>query len=301
MNGMDERVNYRNNDSITNEVFDRVKDLEKKMLARAKGSNSKAQEMTIQSSESFQTQLSLPFWPEAVRAVPNSILRSAIFGVSKLRATGRNRTLIASNSDLEIRFSGEEFNQTDLDVFQGLLQIGMREPLGGSIEFSLSTFLSSLGRNTGSSQKKELRKELIRLMGGVVEIKWMREQKTFMGSLIQKIFIDEITGKHRVMFDRDLIMLFECGHSYIDHQQRLQLGQHSLAKWMHGFYSSHRKPHPYKIETLRVLCGSTAVPKEFKRLLARALAKLVTTGAIENWQIEPLSDLVRVTKKLTSK
>jgi hypothetical protein len=276
--------------------------LEKAMLAKGGGSTRQAKEKPMPSkSASIQTQLHFPFWPDPVRAVPNSILRSALFGISKIRATGRNRTLIASNADLEIRFSGDEFNQTDLDVFQGLLHIAMREPLGASVEFGLSSFLSALGRNVGSSQKNELRKELVRLMGGVVEIKWMKEQKTFMGSLIQKIFIDEITGKHKVVFDRDLIMLFDRGHSYVDHQQRLQLGQHSLAKWLHGFYSSHANPYPYKIETVHVLCGSTATAKEFKRLLVRALDKLAVVGAIECWQIEPFSNLVRVRKKTNLK
>ena len=282
---------YRNNASISNKLIDDLKKFVEEKLEAADCVDEKASIQCIS-----QPQLTLPFWPVAVRAVPNSILRSALFGVSKIRATGRNRVLIATNSNFEIRFTGTEFNQTDLDVFQGLLHIGMREPLGGSVEFDLSSFLSGLGRNTGSSQKNKLRKELARLMGGVVEIKWMKGQKTFMGSLVQKIFIDEVTDIHKVVFDRDLILLFDRGHSYIDQQQRLQLGQHSLAKWLHGFYSSHANPYPYKLETVQELCGSTATAKEFKRLLVRALDKLKAIGAIESWQIESISNLVRVRK-----
>ena len=29
-----------------------------------------------------------------------------------------------------------------------------------------------------------------------------------------------------------------------------------LAQWLHGFYASHAKPFPIKIETLHRLCGS---------------------------------------------
>lgn len=37
---------------------------------------------------------------------------------------------------------------------------------------------------------------------------------------------------------------------------RHALDGHQLAQWLHGFYASHAKPFPIKIETLHRLCGS---------------------------------------------
>ena len=45
-----------------------------------------------------------------------------------------------------------------------------------------------------------------------------------------------------------------------------------LAQWLHGFYASHAKPYPVKVETLHKLCGSEAtLLSDFKKDLRRNL------------------------------
>jgi hypothetical protein len=39
---------------------------------------------------------------------------------------------------------------------------------------------------------------------------------------------------------------------------RHELDGKPLAQWLHGFYASHAKPFPLKIETLHRICGSEA-------------------------------------------
>ena len=51
-------------------------------------------------------QLSLELWPDAMRGVPNAVLRGALFGVSQVRKTHKKRTLIAATENYEIRFKG---------------------------------------------------------------------------------------------------------------------------------------------------------------------------------------------------
>jgi hypothetical protein len=75
-------------------------------------------------------QLSLELWPDAVRGVPNAVLRGALFGVSQKRKTHKNRTVIAALEGYEIRFKGETFNQTDLDLWEMLLHLARLQPLG---------------------------------------------------------------------------------------------------------------------------------------------------------------------------
>lgn len=64
----------------------------------------------------------LPLWPDAVRAVPNSFLRSALFGAIR---KGRRRFIkgeqIAAVDGIEIRYTGERLDQGDLDVWEALL------------------------------------------------------------------------------------------------------------------------------------------------------------------------------------
>ena len=145
---------------------------ESRAIALAKGARAGGDEKPVKPQEN----LSLDLWADSARGVPNVLLRNALFGIAKDRATYKNRTLMASTKDVEIRFKGESFNQTDLDVFEMLLHLARLQPLGQSFEFSASEFLKALGRKTGQSQYEQLKEEMARLIGGVVEITYIEAQ-----------------------------------------------------------------------------------------------------------------------------
>lgn len=240
-------------------------------------------------------QLSLELWPDAVRGVPNSVLRGALFGVSVARTTHKKRTLIAALDNYEIRFKGETFNQTDLDTLQGMLHLARPHPLGTRVEFSVHSFLKELGRGTSGKEHDLFKEQIMRLVTGGIEITSLKDKQTFMGTLVHKAFRDEETGRYVVIFDEDMLQLYQTGHTLIDWEQRQALGKNNLAKWLHGFYASHAKPFPYKVETLKNLCGSTVDRLgDFRKLLLIALPQLVNVGAIKSWSIDPKTDLVEV-------
>ena len=240
-------------------------------------------------------QLHLELWPDAVRGVPNAVLRGALFGISQRRKIHKKRTVIAAVDGYEIRFKGETFNQTDLDVWETLLQLARLQPLGTKVEFTAHSLLKELGRGTGKTQHEQLKEELSRLIGGVVEITWTKEKKAFAGALVSGYFRDDETGRYVVKFNPDMAQLYGVGHTLIDWSERQALGTNSLAKWLHGFYASHAKPFPYKVETIYGLCGSTVERLgDFRKLLRTALAQLVNVGTIKSWTIDQKTDLVEV-------
>lgn len=240
-------------------------------------------------------QLSLELWPDAVRGVPNAVLRGAIFGVSQRRKTHKKRTVIASVEGYEIRFKGETFNQTDLDLWEMLLHLARLQPLDTQVEFTAHSLLKELGRGTSGKHHEELKEQLMRLIGGVVEITWTKEQKAYAGNLISGYARDDVTGRYVVRFNADTAKLYGVGNTLIDWSERQALGNNSLAKWLHGFFASHAKPFPYKVETIFNLCGSTTERLgDFRKLLRTALAQLVEVGAIKVWSIDPKTDLVEV-------
>lgn len=244
-------------------------------------------------------QMSLELWPDSVRGVPNAVLRGSLFTVSQRRSTAKRRELLAAVDGIEVRFKGERFNQTDLDVWEMLLHLARQQPLGDRVEFSAHAFLKELGRGTSGKHHEELKEEFARLLGGVVEITWTKEAKTFIGHLVEKAYRDEATQRYVVVFDSKMLSLYEGGYSHIDWQQRQALGKNNLAKWLHGFYASHAAPFPYKVETIKALCGSTnGVLRDFRRSLKAALAELVEIGAITSWEVDK-SDLVSVVKMPT--
>jgi TrfA protein len=240
-------------------------------------------------------QLALP-WPEAVRAVPNAVLRGALFSVASEREAFAKRTLIATVEGIEVRFQGTRPNQTDLDVWEMLLHLARLQPLSSEVRFTANAMLKELGRGTGKTQHEQLKDEMMRLLAGGVEITWTKDKKTFAGTLISSFFRDEDTGLYVVKFNRDFGKLYATGHTTIDWAQRKSLGRNNVAKWLHGFYSSHEQPYAYKVETLQRLCGSTATLREFRRLLRESLERLVELGTITRWEIETSTDLVSVIK-----
>mgnify|MGYP003585667558 FL=1 len=260
-------------------------------LAKARGAAAKKAEPKAPAAK----QLSLELWPDAVRGVPNAVLRGALFGVSQKRATHKKRTVIAAVDGYEIRFLGTTFNQTDLDVWETLLQLARLQPLGTKVEFTAHSILKELGRGTGKTQHEQLKEELARLGAGWTEITWVKEKKTFAGNLISSFFRDEETGRYVVKFNADMAQLYGVGHTLIDWAERQALGSNSLAKWLHGFYASHAQPFPYKAQTIQGLCGSTVERLgDFRKLLRAALAQLVAVGAIKSWSIDAKTDLVEV-------
>ena len=262
-------------------------DADKRAAAKAKRDAKKAE---------TRKQAQLPLWPEAIRAVPNAVLRGALFSVSKERETFAKRTLIASVEGIEIRYLGVRFNQLDLDLWEMLMHIGRLQPLNSKVRFSAYAMLKALGRGTGKTQHEQLKEQIARLAGGLAEITWIKEKKTFMGTLISSVFRDDDTGEYVVKFNKDFGKLYAKGYASIDWEERKSLGQNNLSKWLHGFYSSHEQPYPYKVETLQRLCGSQSPRREFRRLLKVAFERLMKLGTITSWKIDAQTDLVSVTK-----
>lgn len=238
-------------------------------------------------------QMSLDLWPEAMRGVPNAILRGALFSVSQRRAWV-DRELLASVDGIDIRFKGQRFNQTDLDLWEMLVHLARLQPLGDKVDFTANAILKALGRGIGKTQHNQLHEELVRLRAGTAEITWTKERKTFIGGLVKTAQRDDETGRYVVELDKKMLTLYETGYSHVDWGQRQALGNNNLSKWLHGFYSSHAAPYPYKVQTIKDLCGSTSKDlRDFRRMLRKSLDDLITISAIKSWEISD-RDLVSI-------
>lgn len=257
--------------------------------ARARGNGSKPAPVPTSPAQ----QMNLALWPDAVRGVPNAVLRGALFGVSNDRKMHKTRDIIAAVDGIEIRFKGEAFNQTDLDTWEMLLHLARLQPLGTKVEFQARELLRALGRAGGKTQHEQLKNEIVRLIGGVVEITWTEEKKTFGGALVHNFYRDEETQRYVVEFNPKLLELYGGGHTLIDWESRQALGRNNLAKWLQGFYSTHAKPFPMKLATLQKLCGSTEVLKNFRIKVRAALDELTRVGSLKSWEIQA-GDLVAV-------
>jgi TrfA protein len=241
----------------------------------------------------------LPLWPEPKRGAPNSFIRSALFAAiqSKDRKFMKEAVL-ASQDGITIKFTGEQLNQADLDVWETIVHLAREQPLGTVASFTAHGLLKAMGMPTGNSQHKQLHSTLLRLTACAVEV--THEGKTYFGPLIKSGAKDEVTRHYGVELNKGIIKLFgENQWTALDWQQRQELRGQPLAQALHAFYSSHRLPYAVKLQTIQAYTGSRNKQlASFKRQVRAALSELVIVGFLISFNLD--GDLVRVIRHAAS-
>lgn len=241
----------------------------------------------------------LPLWPEPKRGAPNSFIRSALFAAiqSKDRKFMKEAVL-ASQDGITIKFTGEQLNQADLDVWETIVHLAREQPLGTVASFTAHGILKAMGMPTGNSQHKQLHSTIIRLTACAVEI--THEGKTYFGPLIKSGAKDEITRHYGVELNKGIIKLFgENQWTALDWQQRQELRGQPLAQALHAFYSSHREPYAVKLQTIQAYTGSrNRQLASFRRQVRAALNELVNAGFLVAFDFD--GDLIRVVRHTAS-
>lgn len=231
----------------------------------------------------------LPLFKEAY-AVPNAILRAALFPAREVSAPRRffEKAPIFAVDGIQVTFTGQEFDQTDLDVLLGILEIGHYTPLGQSFTFSAHALLQRIGKTTGGHDHEWLHDVITRLRGGTVDIRHQRLR--FFGGFFNDGVKDKVTGQYTVSVNPKLILLFGCDMwSKIDRAQRDALGRNTTAKALHGYYSSHAKPGKHQIETLAQIAGLRAKQRAVRKrqvLKAHEAMKAPACGFLKDYTVE---------------
>ena len=255
---------------------------------RGRGDGKAAQEEPRAAAKVIQ----LPLWPETKRGAINAVLRSALFAA--VQGKGRvalDRELVAAQQGIEIRLTGWQLSQSDLDVWEQALHLARTQALGTQCHFTERGFLKALGRQPGGQNVDWLKSAIARLAGAVVEL--TQDGRTYGGTLLE-FYRDEATGRTVLEINPKLAAFYgPTQWTQIDWEQRQRLRGKPLALWLHGFYASHAAPYPLRVEYMHKLSGSqTKQVWKFKQNLTQALEELAAVGAIQAFEIR--DDLVHV-------
>ncbi len=238
----------------------------------------------------------LPDWPERTRGLPNSVIRSALFGLTQKEAVKKHEVVLASVDGISVTLvRGKSLLQHHMDVWEHCLRLAREQGTGKRILFSAHSFLGAIERSKGKSDHEWLRQVFYDLAACLVRITDGRY--SYFGTLIQGGSRDEATGQYFIEVNQKLALLYGHGQwTQINAEQRKALGKHPLAQWLHAFYSSHREPYRYKVLTIKGLCASEAGELyKFRQLLRKALARLST---MTGWHCEiDGNDCVVIVKK----
>jgi hypothetical protein len=239
----------------------------------------------------------LPLWREDRRGTPNDFLRSALFAAIQSKDRKMlDGVVLVSQKNMTVRFTGKQLNQEDLDVWEAILHLSNKIPLGTEVSLTGYSILKALKLPIGGEQRRRLEESIDRLTGCFIKLDLTEENSRYKygGSLIEKYLKNENTGHYLVVMSRELTRLFAPDDwTAINFDQRLQLRSKLLAQFLHGYYSSHAKPYPVKISTLRELSGSVnKQPASFKRQVKTALDTLTKIGFLEGYSVD--DDVVTV-------
>jgi hypothetical protein len=236
-------------------------------------------------------QLPLCFEPSS-RATPNSFIRSALFSAIQSKDRVRMENVdIESQDGIVVNYSGMQLNQEDLTLWETLVH-SSKGKAGTLVILSAHSLLKAMRLNTGGDEHKRLHQGIKRLVNATVEI--THNGNNYVGNLLRESLKDENTGYYAIELNPKLIALFgDSMWTHLDWELRLSLRRKPLAQALHAYYSSHRKPFPVKLETLRKLTGSrNSQVASFRRHCDAALKCLKERGFFKDFQIK--DDLVSV-------
>lgn len=242
----------------------------------------------------------LPLWPEPVRAVPNGFLRSALFGaIAKGRRRYINGEDLAAVDGVTIRYKGERLDQGDLDVWESVLHAVRLQELGSQCRVTSYALLKLMGKTDTGKNRATLHTRIERLVANAVTVKQGRY--TYIGGLIRFAAKDEETQEWVIELDEKLRPLF-AGDQFtqVEWAVRHALDGQQLAQWLHGFYASHAKPFPLRMETLLKLSGGeNENPRSAQQKLRKALDAVAEASAThgEGFSYDIRGDLVHIEKR----
>ena len=233
--------------------------------------------------------IQLQFWGEDYRAAPNAIFRSALF--PSINPKQKEKRPFLKNEDifcvagLKIFFTGEQFDQSDLDVYLEILNMARPFPLGTPITFSAHALLKALGLTTGGENHARLHEVLIRLCGGVVDA--TDHGKRYFGQLLHGGIRDELTQSYTIKINPDFAILFGFGmFAKLDIEKRRALGRNNTAKSFYGYYATHINPTAHNIETLANLAGlSNSNKRQTKAAVIKAHEVMKAAGCIDGYTV----------------
>ncbi len=236
-----------------------------------------------------------PLWPEAVRALPTSFARSALFTVGSLKHKRQICTdiTIATSAGVDMIFSGEELRQDDEDVFLQLLHLSRGQASGQPVVFGTLSMLQELNWSTNGQGYKRLKATLDRMQSGKIKLQAKEGRKGFVGSLLSSWgWTDEentssARAKMFVRFEPSILELFGIQpFTQLQWSERNSLDS-TMAKWLHTFLITQPVTRGIRLTELLALSGSKAGSMTvFRQTLRGALDELKTKKCINEWRLE---------------
>lgn len=246
-------------------------------------------------------QAMLPMWDDINRGVPNEFVRSGLFTVKNSeKREYLSNLLVASLSNYELRYQGEELQQDDLTVWMSLINMARSKPMSEALFFTGYQLIKDIGWRMHSESYKRAQQSIQRLKVTALTTKTKGSEQGYSGSLIRDYGWSEQDEKGdtkwMVRFEPRIAILFlKDNTTLLEWETRKKIGPRAtLALWFHSFYSSHNQPYAISLEKFWELCRSGSSLSTFRKNVRNALGKLVDVGFLKTFTM--IDDIIKVEK-----
>jgi hypothetical protein len=221
----------------------------------------------------------LAFWPDHQRAMPMDFLACALFAaVHPKDARNLRGAELACIDGYRVTFTGKMLTQVHADIVMGALQLMRGLPEGSPVLVRPRSFLRSIGRHTGKTDRDSFRQLIDDIIATAVRITAPNGQVSYSGSILTRSKDASIGGDQAFWLEvnRDLARVFLNGFGTVDWHQRKALLKKPLAQWLQLYTSRFLQPVP--VAELHRLARSAAPLRSFRRQLKLALLELERVG-----------------------
>jgi hypothetical protein len=265
----------------------------KKLMELTEVFNKRAVNGTIKPK--IEKDVQLPRWKDLERAIPNHLARSSLFApVQRGKRKAHRGTRLATRSDVEIYFDGDQLDEADCDVWMQCLHEARKVPLGQPIIINRSQFLRSIGRRPDGRTYLWLHESMSRLTFGMLSISTKKYSigKNSKGSslhLIDKFDFDHDYDQYVLSIDARMRSLFsDREFALVDWNKRMQIAHRTdLAKFLQRLVAtSADQVHRHALDDLRERACYTGRMRDFKVAMTEAMAELERLEIIAGARIE---------------
>ncbi|RQP31110.1 plasmid stabilization protein [Burkholderia ubonensis] len=237
---------------------------------------------------------------EFMRAMPNHIARSSLFApVARGRKKLHKDAVLVSRADAVIRFSGEQLDEAQADVWMQVMHEASKRPLGEPVAIRRASFLRSIGRHVGNYEYKWLQRSMDALTFAKLSIEVTKSNgapKLTIGKngsfhLIDSFIYDPESETYMLRVDPHWQAMFANREfALIDWEKRLRIDpRQDMAKALQRLAAtSDETIQRYALDWLKRKLEYTGRPRDFVDALKRAMRELERheVGVIAGGRIE---------------
>lgn len=220
-------------------------------------------------------------------AVQGALFSSLVFRGRTMRPAYITPTQVAEWGDKRvIQTAGEQLDQGDADVYFELVRRATeQEEL--CLNIKSDEFLSAINRERGSESRNWLECSIERLKNASFEFSITElPVKAKLLVSVERNVDSKTAADFVVVLSDSMSQVFEAGKTIIKTKERFALGNDSLAKSLHSFFSSHSKQYESKIgvEKLMAATGRQSMRKD--RFCAAVAESITVLKQATGWIID---------------